>query len=248
MPRALLAITLLAMLHVAATAGPYCGGAAMFAPAETTTLPVGPTIAFATEHPYYDGKRTGRARPMALTATIDGKRVGLRTRDVAMSDGVIRFVTVTSRRSGKLELWTRDRFSNERVIAAEYTIDDAADRPTTATATVLHTQDQRLGPYHRIGDQMAIRVDVPATAFELRWRHAGGTWHERSLPATVEDGHTDARLGETVCGFSSNLPAAELATGIEVELTAILADRSKLPVTGIANPVVMTNEKVQQLD
>lgn len=243
MLRALLVVLLVCAAHPAAEAGPYCGGAAQFGP-EGGELPPGPTLAFGTEDVYYRRKRQERARPMTLTATIDGKRVGLRTRDVSLGDGVLRFVTVQSKRTGKLELWTIGSQSKVRVSVAEYVITDRAELPTKATGTVRRARDSTLDLY-RLGraTQLAIRVDVPAIAFSLRWRTPKGAWKQRMLAVTTDEGHTEARLGETICGLSENVPMDVLAAGIEVDLTALLPDGTKLPVGGLPNPLVMPERK-----
>lgn len=237
----LVPLLLVAAISHRAEAGPSCGNLAMFGPSEAAVLPPGPTIAFGLEDSYYGGKRKARARPKKVTATIDGKPVGLRVRDVSMGDGVLRFLTVQSKRAGKLELWMYDPYTQGLVNAATYTIAETTESPTAATGTLRRTTDRRLGPYRYIGEQLAISVDVPAIAFSLRWRSPKGAWKTRMLPVNVENDQSEARLGATICGMSRNLPAGVLEAGIEVELTAFLPDGKKLVVGDLPNPVVMTD-------
>ena len=219
----------------------------MFAPAEATTLPVSPTIAFATEDQYYNGKRQSRARPMAITATIEGKPVSIRTRDAKTPDGVIRFVTVRSTATGKLAIWTRDPLTKQKVIAAEYAIARDALRPTATTAAVRRAYDTRLSYYYHVGSQVAVRVDAPAIAFLMKWRHGTGGWRQLSIPATIDGDHSEARVGSTICGFSENLPADALDDGVEAKLTATLPDGTSIPVTQVPERLALPPADPEEL-
>lgn len=234
-------LLLLAAASSTVHAGPYCGSDGAFAPAESATLPLAPTLAFNVEDKYYDGKRRSKASVTAIRATIDGKTVAISTRDVRAVDGVIRFIKIQSRKAGKLELWVWNRYSQGSELAGSYTIAKDWTPPASATVKVRRDRDTRLGPYRRIGELAALSVDIPAIAFTLRWRRDhDDAWRVRPLPAAIENDRSEARLGQTMCGMVENIPFEFLERGIEVELTAKLPDGRELAVTdGLPNPLVI---------
>jgi hypothetical protein len=244
-----------------AEAGPYCGFSYQLAPADGTTLPIAPTIALFTEHGYYGGKRKKRAKPLAVRGMLDGKPVKLTTRDVQTVDGVIRFLKITSKRPGKLEIWSPRTKQDPATVIATYTLIKDWTAPTPS-ATVAPVQDQRLEPYRYIGHAAAVRVALPATSFELEWRaEAGATWTALTLPAHVNDdqsddgnapigdrrkpaahfGHAEAWLGERMCGMVETVPRAALEKGVEVRISATLPDGTTVEID-VPDPVKLPHK------
>lgn len=246
-----LALTSMAILVGALTrpveAGPYCGMLNTFAPASEAQLPISPTIALHVEDAYYNGRRERNAQPHAFYATIDGKRVAVTTMDKDTADGLVRFIKVKSKKAGKLELWTRDPYSKETSVAATYTITKDWTAPTSASAVVSRMRDTRLGPYKWLGHAAAVRVDVPAIAFTLRWR-ADDTkrWQTSTIPAAINDdmeyepyrraaqwGASQALIGQRMCGMINTVPLPTLERGIEVQVTATLPNGRTIAIAGL---------------
>ncbi len=221
-------------------AGPYCGTGREFAPADGAILPVAPTIALVVEDSYYDGERRSERPVSRIRATIDGKRVSYTTKDVRGIDGMIRFVTITSRRTGKLELGVKNAYPGNEPLAT-YTISKDWKAPASISVEVSHGRDTRLSPYRRIGDHAVLRADGQVIAFSLRWRRdRDDRWRLLPLPSNTEDGHSVVRLGQTMCGMVENVPLAFLERGIEAELTGWLPNGRKVAITeGLPNPLVI---------
>jgi len=231
---AVIALTLVALRPAAA--GPYCGTFSDTAPADGTVLPVAPTIALVAEDSYYDGDRQAKATARAIRATIDGKRVALATRDVRTKDGLLRFVTIQSRREGKLVVTVKGRYNETE---SSYTISKAWTAPEAVGVTLSRGRDTRLGPYRRIGELAILRADAPVIAFSLRWRRDhDDTWRVLPLPSSTKDGKSEARLGQTMCGMVENVPLRFLEAGIEAELTAWLPNGKTVPIT-LPDPLVI---------
>lgn len=241
------AIALGALSHPV-EAGPYCGRLDTFAPADEATLPVSPTIAMHVEDAYYNGRREKNAKPPRFHATIDGKRVTVTTRDKDTADGLVRFIKINSKRTGKLELWTRNPYDKSTSVAATYTITKDWMEPATASANVSRVLDTRLGPYRWLGHQAAVRVDVPAIAFTVRWRRDDKSrWQTSTVPASINSdmvheptyaraphwGASEALIGQRMCGMINTVPLADLEHGIDVKLTATLPNGRTIDVAGL---------------
>lgn len=83
-------------------------------------------------------------------------------------------------------------------------------------------------------DGLEIAVDVPAIAFTARWRRDAQTpWQTLELVANQQT----ARLGRLGC--KSNFAVSMLESGIDLELTALLADGRRVPVRGLPSHVVL---------
>lgn len=228
-----LAVLLLAPLR--AHAGPYCGELRSFAPAPDTELPIAPTLTLHVEDAYYNGKRTGTAKLPVVRATIDGKQVAIATRDVRAADGVLRFIRIKSKQTGTLRVSVSDRWGNELAQSHEIVADWSAAEPTVSVA---RGADTRLGPYRWIGKLVALRVDVPAIAFTVTWGK-----HARHIAPTLETGHSEAWLGQRMCGMVENVPLALLEQGLEVRVKATLPNGRTVAVTdGLPSPLVMPPE------
>jgi hypothetical protein len=229
-----------------AAAGPFCGTELGFAPADRSELPIGPVISFTVEDPYYGGMRHRKARLPKLYATIGRQKVPIATRDVRTGDGVIRFITIKSKAAGKLELWRSESESEsestETEAAPEATYTIVSDWTTfdTPTASITPSQDRRLGPYRWIGDYAALRVDVPAIAFTVKWRRGEkAAWRAMTVPANIETDRSEAWLGERICGMTENIPMSALAKGVELALAAKLPNGRDIAITdGVPTPFV----------
>lgn len=222
--RALVVLAIVGLARLA-EAGPYCSHEVGFAPYDKADLPIAPTIAYASRDRYYGGLRYGGPTLPAITATIDGKRVPVIWNDVGISGGgKIRLYSIRSRATGKLELWRRWPYDDGTPsLAATYTIrsDWAPGEPQLG----IRAGTEDLGPYRWVGDFAGVQIDLPAIAFDVRWRATPTTaWKRLTLPVHGGDKvRSEARLGEESCGMDENIPMAALAKGVEIEV------RAKLP-------------------
>lgn len=238
-----------------AQAGRYCGSDETFSPSEGSTLPIGPTIAQHVEHAYFQGNREHSAVATKLAITLDGKPVTFKTRDVRVADGIIRYITITSKKTGTLVIAPKKPSEDGPTELATYTI--AADwaAPEKPAVTVSHGLDLRLDVYRMQGHFAKVVVAAPAISFSLRWRkNAKAKWRTLTLPASfandgmvrvmkdappVLPGSAQASIGERVCGMVETVPRDALDAGIEAELTAKLPDGKTLKVTELPSPLVL---------
>ncbi len=219
-----------------AAAGPYCGTQTDTAPADGTVLPVRPTITLVAEDSYYDGDRQAKATALGIRATIDGKPVTFATRDVRTKDGLLRFLTIRSDKTGKLVITAKQRYGE---VETTFTISKDWKAPETVGVTLVRGRDTRLGPYRRIGELAILRADAPVIAFSLRWRRDhDDEWRVLPLPASTQDGKSEARLGQTMCGMVENVPLKFLEAGIEAELTAWLPNGKTVEIS-LPTPLVI---------
>ncbi len=174
---------------------------------------------------------------VGLRATLNGKPVRVATRDVHAGTYTLRFIEVASDRPGELKL----ELADERVVlhdseshgiqhdAATFAIGTppAAGTPT-ATIRSYHELTQTM--QEMVADGVYISVDVPAIAFELRWRADDkDDWKSLTLPALTIDGAPTARLGADECA-RPNVPIDLLKRGLAVKLTALLPDGTSADV------------------
>jgi len=141
-----LALSLGVLPTTSASASPFCGGIGHISP-PSGTLPPGATLAAFLEDRYVGGERLGHATSRTRNgaydgtidpigkywATIDGKRVATSIKDVVVADGIVRFITIKSRKVGTLRLWTKGMFGGEDEEVATYDV-SATWEPATATA------------------------------------------------------------------------------------------------------------------
>ncbi|HPH67139.1 MAG TPA: hypothetical protein PLF40_15400, partial [Kofleriaceae bacterium] len=140
-----------------AWSSPFCGGLSHISPA-SGTLPPGATIAAFLEDRYVGGELLGHATSRTRNgaydgttdpigkywATLNGKRVATSIKDVVVADGIVRFITIKSRKTGTLVLWTQGRFGGEDVEVATYEVSAAWETGTntntnTGTGTGTNT-------------------------------------------------------------------------------------------------------------
>lgn len=225
-----LALACLLVSRIAA-AGPWCGGDTGWAP--TGELPRHPHLVF-----FRSDRAHGAQVPkVGLRATLNGKPVRVATRDVHAGTYTLRFIEVASDRPGELKL----ELADERVVlhdseshgiqhdAATFAIGTppAAGTPT-ATIRSYHELTQTM--QEMVADGVYISVDVPAIAFELRWRADDkDDWKSLTLPALTIDGAPTARLGADECA-RPNVPIDLLKRGLAVKLTALLPDGTSADV------------------
>lgn len=240
-----LAVVVIFLAARAAAAGPYCGNQVEASPASESTVPIGATIAVFQEDGYYQGLQQTWARAPRLRITLDGKPVAYSATDAKVIDGVVRYIKIKGRATGKLEISVPNSYArNEWNFVASYTVAKDVAVPERVTATVERGEDNRLGPYHYMGEQAVVRVDGPAIGFTLKWRatttdrwvtHAMPVWIE-SWPKTGK--RSEMRIGQTMCGSVERIPLAALKRGIEVQLTAKLVDGRTVPVEGLERVVL----------
>lgn len=249
---------------------PFCGGISHVSP-PSGTLPPGATIAAFLEDRYVGGELLGHATRRTRNgaydgttdpigkywATLDGKRVATSTKDVVVADGILRFITIKSRKVGTLVLWTKGMFGGEDVEVATYQVsatweagtnsDSPANTNTpknTATSnavTVSAERDLRMAVYRYVGNLAQLELQDTATiAVRMKWRaNSKQPWHSLVLPVRNSDEYGKqpkqvAWVGELVCGMTRNLAPALLQTGIEVQLSAQRVDGSTVNLTSNA--------------
>jgi hypothetical protein len=235
-----------------ADAGRYCGSDETLAPGEGSTLPIAPTIAMHVEDAYFEGKRQHRAVATTLKITLDGTPVKFTTKDVRVADGLIRYITIQSKKPGTLVIESKKPDEGgEHTQFGTYTIAESWMAPAKGTAVVTAGIDRRLSVYRVVGHYTNVRVDVPAISYSLRWRKsAKAKWRTVLLPAAITRAwagpnetntanSSEAHLGSAICGGVDTVPGADLTAGVEIELTAKLPNGKTLPITnGIATPFV----------
>lgn len=254
-------------------ASPFCGGESHIAPAGGA-LPPSATVAAFLEDRYAGGELLGHATQATgkgaydgrtppigkYWATINGKRVKISTKDVVVADGIVRFITIKSRKLGQLQLWTKAPWDGAVQAVATYDV-VAVNAPTAVPAvpaapavpavpaviaqpqvSVVQDQDLRLSVYNFVGEYAAFTLPaVPAIALRLRWRpSAAASWHALLLPIRrAQRGDNPpqvAWLGGLVCGMTRNIDATSLQAGIEAEVSAQLVDGSVIKF-GNAEPI-----------
>lgn len=249
-------VTVLAGMSAPTLASPFCGGQSHVSP-PGGSLPAGATIAAFLEDRYVGGRLLGhatRATPMGdyegttppigtYWATLDGKRVKIATKDVVIADGIVRFITIKSRKLGKLQLWTKSPWDHS--VEAVATYDVVAAKPADAELSpaapprlsVAAAQDLRISVYRFVGNMAELTLpDIAAVAVRLRWRNStSGPWRELLLPVRNEqrDNHTQqvVWLGDLVCGMTRNLDAKTLQASIEADVRAQLVDGTIIKLT-----------------
>jgi hypothetical protein len=243
-----------------ADAGRYCGSDETLSPGEGSTLPLGPTIAMHVEDAYFEGNRQHRAVATKLNITLNGKSVKFTTKDVRVSDGLIRYITIQSKKPGTLVVESKKPDQDgERTHFGTYTIAELWTAPTKGTAVVTAATDDRLSVYRVVGHYTNVRVDVPAISYSVRWRkNDKAKWRTVLLPAAItrvwgrpEETNlanlSEAHLGSAICGGVDTMPGANLTVGVELELTAKLPNGKTLAITdGIAKPFVAPEPRKSQ--
>ena len=251
-------VAVLAGLCTPTLASPFCGGESHISP-PSGALPPSATIAAFLEDRYVGGELLGHATRATRNgayegttppigkykATINGKRVKITTKDVVVADGIVRFITINSRKLGQLQLWTKEPWEQRETAVATYDVVAAKDSKATvklSPVVVGPGQDRRMSVYKFVGNFAELTLpDVPAIVLRLRWRTSASTaWHLLTLPIRSESRDNKqlqvAWLGEVVCGMTRNIAAAKLLVGIEAEVSAQLVDGSVVKFGG-AEPI-----------
>ena len=226
-------VVVLVLGHAAAVAGPYCGGRAGWAPAGATVPPRAHVVFWQQDSSILPRGRAYRVKRPKLSATIDGKKVAIRTRQVRTRDVVLWFVEVQSKNAGTLVL--REGDDAAQGTSRTYTIDPEWKAGEMRAATSrYHEQSTRMA--QRTYEGLAIAVEG-AIAFKVRWRRdADDRWRALTLPAVERDGVSTAMLGQTDCQ-SDDVPVALLERGVELDVSALLPDGSTKHVTGLDGSV-----------
>lgn len=234
----------------AATAGPWCSEDVGGWSPRIAVVPPRAHVVYASGLLYYAkqrhpaGKEGEALADMAMTATIGGKPVEL---VVAKSETPsVSFIAfdIASDAAGPLAIAFTDR--DKSVALAGKFVVDPAWAPPAAVALVAAKPFTRAVIMMRAADDHLVHgaeleLDADATDYTGRWRRdAKDGWHALHLPALAARtaGHTLVDLGETHCA-AATVPPALLAAGIELELTAHLANGKTLPVGKIPRPLVV---------
>jgi hypothetical protein len=229
-------------------AGPFCGGESHVSP-PGGALPPGATIAAFLEDRYVGGELLGHATGFTgngsydgttppigkYWATIEGKRIKIATKDVVVADGIVRFITIKSRKLGQLQLWTKEPWAESAEAVATYDVVAPTPKQPKATAdslarvSVSAGQDLRMSVYHFVGNLAELSLpDVPAVVLRLRWRtSSSASWKGLMLPIRSKEGDNKQQVawfGELVCGMTRNVEAVKLQAGVEAEVSAQLVD------------------------
>lgn len=216
------ALVLVAALAADAHAEVACSVGQGWSFASGTMLPVHPRIGYFRSR----GSRH-RATPPTLSATLDGKPVKtVVTWSVAEPFGLTT-IEIDSDRTGTLDLAWSD---GDHVV---YAIAPAT-LPTEAKATMRRFRRDHPGDSFSHEEGLEVTVDAPAIAFTARWRRdAQTTWETVELVANQRT----ARLGRLGCASNFSIPMLE--QGIDLELTALLADGKRVKVVVLPAHVVL---------
>jgi hypothetical protein len=233
--RALLILAALAAIpETKAHAFMACGGASGFGLADGAKLPPKPRVVFFA--PDWEASSLKKRAPVA---TIDGKKVAVTVSWEVVAPYTVAVFAVDSDRAGALEVgWPADKVAQQEPRLAHYAV--VADRsPAEAHGTVTRFhQVFRHSTVHEEQDGLQIAVDVVATRFVARVRRdAKSPWQEIPIVGRTVDGKSAAQLGELGCVQNFSVPLLE--AGVDFELTAQLADGTKLPVLGVPAHVVL---------
>jgi hypothetical protein len=199
--------------------------------ASGSTLPVHPRITFYADSDY---KLPKRAR---VVAKLDGKDVATKVTYQAAAPFDIATIEIDSDRTGTLELAWQTRSMTLQHPTATFTI-----APKLAMPSEVHGTASRFHrAYHHSTvreswDGLAVAVDANVIEFEVRWRRdASSAWTTLDVPgSTLEDSNV-LHLGEISCTVNFDVPTLE--RGIDLELSAELADGRTLAVTGLPSHV-----------
>jgi len=236
-------LLVLALLAAPVDAGPWCGGGESWGPVGKT-IPVRAHLVYARSTRYYAGKPAGE-KLTGVKATINGKPVKLRVKEVKTNGELLRFIDVLSDATGTLKLTYSTSTGDDPSLdenVHEYTIDPAWKAPDPSDATLTRYHQLYMG--ERRGDTKQydgadIKLDAPAIAFTLRWRRdAKDTWRTLQLPVEDAGGMSAVRFGQTACA-ADTVPLAFLERGVELELKALLVDGTSRNVSGLPSPFVL---------
>lgn len=206
-----------------------CGGETGWALPAKSVVPVHPRVVL--YMPDFEAKRlpqpitkiNGKVVPATLT-TVDGPQV-------------MAIIEVDSDKTGTLKItWSESNYPPPPTVT--YTIKKA--KPVTAvtgTFSRFH-QAYRHSTVHELEDGLEVAVTAKAVRFTVKWRRDANTaWQTLEVPAMTRKSKQVLHLGEIGC--NRNFAVSMLSAGIDLELTAILADGSAIAVTGLPAHIVL---------
>lgn len=228
-----LALCLLWSVEQKAHAIAACTDGDGWALASGATVPVHPRLAY-----FYD-ERKNAGLPKTISAKLDGKAVTAKVTWTGAAPFQLAIIEIDSEKPGKLTLaWPAlDTFyPSER--EATFTI-AAKKLPAEVKATTRRFhRAYHHSTVHESDDGLEVVVDAQAIAFTAKWRRDDKTaWQTMELTANTVDGKQVARFGELGC--SGNFATAMLEKGIDLELTALLADGQRVKVSGLPAHVLL---------
>jgi hypothetical protein len=214
-----------------AHAGPYCGGTSGFgewAIPPGSKLPRHPTIALVAEDSSTLQRHGSKEHPSGfsrIAATLNGKPVRLRIRDVRASHATVRLVEVVSSTAGSLRLFYPDAPDAPQLGIDYAIVDDARSPAVTAASSRFHTIKTRMMTIDR--DGLALAFDAPALIAHVIWRKPDAGWQSLVVPIISRPtGRAEAWIGETDC-WPEEIPLGMLESGIDMKITLELPDRSE---------------------
>ncbi|HEY4244525.1 MAG TPA: hypothetical protein VGM88_32145 [Kofleriaceae bacterium] len=211
-----------------------CAGRSGWGLAEGTVFPPKPRVIYFA--PDWEAESLKKRTP---SAAIDGKPVPVKVSWEVIAPDTVAVFAVDSSATGVLEVgWAADKATGTYATLGRYTIAAGKD-PTEAHGTISRFhQAYHHSTVHEVADGLRVTVDVTATRFVARVRRdAKSPWQEIPIVAHTADGKSVAQLGELGCVQNFSVPILE--AGIDLELTAELADGAKLPVKGLPAHVVL---------
>ncbi len=213
----------------AAHAVSACGGQTAWALPAKSVVPVHPRVVLympdheATRLPQPIAKINGKVVPATLTTVFAGPQV-------------MAVIEVDSDKTGTLKItWSEADYPPPTVT---YSIKKAkAVTAVTGTFSRFH-RAYRHSTVHELEDGLEVAVNAKAVRFTVKWRRDASTaWQTLDVPALTRKNKQVLHLGEIGC--NTNFAVSMLTTGIDLELTAILADGSAIAVTGLPAHIVL---------
>lgn len=229
----LVAVVSLVVGARAAEANSACGGMEGWSLPSKSTVPVHPIIAFYTDARMF--KTTPVPTPIAK---INGKDVPAKVSLVTMAYGsqAMVLVEIDSPKTGTLKISWGDAHNAPDPVT--YTIKKQKPPKTVTGKWSRYHVAYRHSTVHELEDGLEVRVNAKAVRFRVKYRRDDQTpWQTQEVPAMTKDGKQVLHLGEVGC--SANFFVGLLTLGVDLELTAILADGTELPVTGLPARIVL---------
>lgn len=233
--RAALVLAIVATLAVievrTAQAFSACGGQTDWALPAASKVPVHPHLVL------YADARDVAHRPLPQPiAYINGKEVTAKLTTIAAGPQVIAVIEIDSEKTGRLKIiWSQADFPPPSVT---YTIEKQKPVTVVTAKTSRYHVAYHHSTVHELEDGLELATDAKVTRFTVKWRRDANTaWQTLEVPALTRKKRQVAHLGEIGC--VSNFFVSMLESGIELELTAILADGSAVPVSGLPTRIVL---------
>lgn len=202
-----------------------CMGAEGWSPANRDPLPPHAHLV------YWTDRRRGV--PSLLAATINGEVVATKVTTLVSAPYSFLLVEIDSGATGTLALtWSHSGPTGGST--ARFTVGAPAKAPTRAHGeTTRYYAERRHTSVREVFDGLAITVDTPASYAHVRLRRdAQAVWTELDVPVMDRT----IRIGELGC--QSNYTPQLLEAGVDLEITLVLADGTRIPVADLSHAAI----------